>query len=53
MAEKQIEFDPIQTHVKRFEQAMIAVSPRLHRDRRRGHPVHDLGEPELSPHHWV
>ena len=26
MAEKQIEFEPMQTHVKRFEQAMIAIS---------------------------
>ena len=26
MAEKQIEFDPMQTHVKRFEQAMIVIS---------------------------
>ncbi len=25
MAEKQIEFEPMQTHVKRFEQVMIAI----------------------------
>ena len=26
MPEKQIEFEPMQTHVKRFEQAMIVIS---------------------------
>ena len=48
MPEKQIEFDPMQTHDKRFEYAMIVICPHLHRDRAGDHAVHDVGDAGLS-----